>query len=298
MESNCPKRVAIVGTGTMGREVAWACAFHGLQTFIYDASPTQLASAVQQIRSALSQTCGSSAEAAAAVARVHPCESLSEAVVTADLAFENVPEVLDLKRTVHAEIDRLLPKGSIQGSNASALTCSAIASATNRPDRFFNMNFSFPRFQGYVELMPNPQTTTDTLRSAKAWARQLNMVPIVTRKEIMGYTMNRIWRAIKKESLFLADQGYSTPEDIDRAFMLFFGIAWGPFGMMDRVGLDSILRVEERYFEATGDQSDRPRDILIELVRQRALGEKSGRGFYSWPHPVYQDPTWLRHSNP
>jgi 3-hydroxybutyryl-CoA dehydrogenase len=298
MELYCPARIAIIGTGTMGREVAWACAFHHLDTFIYDESPAQLKSAVQQVQIWLNERCSNSAEAASAFARIHSCESLAQALATADLAFENVPEVLELKRAVHAAIDRMLPKQSLQGSNASALTCSSIAAATGRPERFFNMNFSFPRFQGYVELMPNPQTSAETLRAAKAWARQLNMVPIVTRKEIMGYSMNRVWRAIKKEALFLADRGYSTAEDIDRAFMLFFGIKWGPFGMMDRIGLDSVLRVEERYHEASGEESDRPPSILRELVKQGAVGEKSGRGFYNWPNPAYQQLDWLRHSDP
>ena len=292
MEDSCPKRVAIIGAGTMGRQVAWACAANGLETFVYDTSPHQLTDARKQLFEWFAELPNETAQ----IAREHVqiCTSLRQAVSEADLAFENVPEELALKRRVHAEIDKLLPEHALQGSNASALTCSAIASATGRMDRFFNMNFSFPRFQGYVELMPNPETSDSTMLSAAAWAKQIGMVPIATKKEIMGYTMNRIWRAIKKESLFLADRGYADPQDIDRLFMMFFNTSFGPFGLMDTVGLASILRVEERYFEATGDESDRPPAILRERVERNELGEMTGRGFYTWPDPAFRDPDWLR----
>ena len=81
---------------------------------------------------------------------------------------------------------------------------------------------------------------------------------MVIKKEIMGYACNRIWRAIKKESLFLADGGYADPEEIDRAFMLVFGTDYGPFGMMDQFGLGTIQKVEQRYYDASGDERDKP----------------------------------------
>lgn len=294
MEGLAPRRVAIVGLGTMGRQVAWACAVHGLETFLFDVQPGQRESAIKDLETWLADGTLDAGEYRAALRRIRVCSTLAEALCDVALAFENVPEDLEIKRAVHAEIDKLLPEDALQGSNASAITCSPIASATGRMDRFFNMNFSFPRFQGYVELMPNPSTSARTIEIALAWARQIGMIPVVTRKEIMGYTMNRLWRAIKKEALFLADSGYSSPQDIDRLFMLFFGTPFGPFGLMDTVGLDSILKVEERYFDASGDKSDRPAQILLELVEAKRLGEKTGQGFYRWPDPDFRDADWLR----
>jgi len=297
VEQDCPKTVAIIGVGIMGRQVAWACAVHGLVTKIYDPSPEQVKTALTFIEQWFADGSLSAEEQRAARERLIVCCSLQEAVADADLAFENVPEELDLKREVHAEIDRSLRPGALQGSNASSLMCSWISSATQREDRFFCMNFSLPRFgMGYVELMGNPKTSPETLHEARAWARQIKMVPITTHKEIMGYAMNRIWRAVKRECLFLADQGYSTPEEMDRAFMLFFGIDWGPFGLMDRIALDGVMRVEQRYYEHTGDPRDAPPAMLKDMVARGELGEKAGKGFYSWPHPAYQEPDFLSRS--
>lgn len=292
------ERVAIIGSGVMGTKVAWACAASGLKTKLHDRSSGQLDAAMTRLAAWFSDPDISGEDGAEQSRNLRPCERLDDALADVDLVFENVPEDLDLKRAVHAEIGRLLPPRTLMGSNASSLTCSPLAEASGRPDRFFNMNFTDPRQHGLVELMPCPQTAPATVAAAKGWARRLGMVPVVTRKEIMGYAFNRIWRAIKKESLFLADQGYADIGDIDRAFMLTFGTPCGPFGLMDQVGLSSIQKVEQQYYEASGDESDRPPKILNELVAAGALGENAGRGFYTYPDPDYARPGWLTKEPP
>jgi 3-hydroxybutyryl-CoA dehydrogenase len=187
----------------------------------------------------------------------------------------------------------------LQGSNASSLLCSPLAEASGRAEKFFNMNFTDPHSgEELVELMWNPKTAESTKKAAIQWARTLKMVPIICRKELMGYAFNRIWRAVKKEALHVASIGAADPEDIDRAWMLVYGTPHGPFGLMDRIGLDSIQRVEMRYYDASGDERDKPARILNDLVKAGHLGEKSGRGFYSWPDPAFEQPGWLRKQPP
>ena len=288
------RKVGKIGLGVMGTNVAWACAVNGLETYVYDQSPEQLQRALERLRGWLYDGRLSRMEAEAALERVHPCTSLEEAVGDVDLAFESVYEDLDIKRKVHAEIGRMAHPRALMGSNASSLPCTPLAEASGRPEKFFNMNFTDPQVEQLVEVMWNPRTSEDTKRAAIQFARDIKMVPIVTQKEIMGYAFNRIWRAIKKEALFLVDRGHSDPESIDRAWMLIFGTPYGPFGLMDRIGLDTVQKIEMRYYEATMDERDKPPRILNDMVETGNLGEKTGKGFYRWPDPAFRQPGWLR----
>lgn len=148
------------------------------------------------------------------------------------------------------------------------------------------MNWSDPRTSRLVELMGSPKTDPGTIAFALAWARRIGMIPIRVRHEQMGYSFNRIWRVIKKEVLRQIAAGVATPEDIDRAWMLAFGMSYGPCGLMDSVSLRSIRNVELAYFADTGDPTDRPPAFLDRMIAE-------GRGFYRHPDPEYRDPDWL-----
>lgn len=290
---NAISTVAIVGTGVMGSKVAWCCAVNGFAVNMFDVSTTQLESARQNIYRWLVDDALPESDCREVMARIQTAGSLKEAVSQADLVFENVPEILPLKNEVHQQINKVASPEAFIGTNASSLLISDMADASGRPQRFFNMNFADPRHSRLVELMVGPKTSQETQRAATSWAKRIGMVPIVLNKEIMGYAFNRIWRAIKKECLFLADQEYVDFEDIDRAFMLSFNVPRGPFALMDEVGLHSIKRVEEQYYIASGDVTDKPPALLVDLVESGHLGVSTGKGFYSYPNPAYENPDWL-----
>jgi 3-hydroxybutyryl-CoA dehydrogenase len=298
MDTLIIRKVGKIGVGVMGSNVAWACVVNGLETYLFDQSQEQLKRALEKIKGWLFSGKLSGEQAEAAWNRLHPCASLQETLSGVDLAFESVYEDLEVKKRAHAEIGRLAPPHVLIGSNASSLLCTPLAEASGRPEKFFNMNFTDPHSEQLVELMWNPKTSEATRRAALGWARTLKMVPIVCRREIMGYSFNRVWRAIKKEVLYVADLGACDPEDIDRAWMLSYGTSIGPFGMMDQIGLDTIQKIERRYYEASRDERDKPPKILNDLVAAGHLGEKTGRGFYTYPNPAYKQPGWLRKEPP
>jgi 3-hydroxybutyryl-CoA dehydrogenase len=223
---------------------------------------------------------------------------LADALDGVQLAFENVPEDLELKRRVLAEVDAALAAGAYLGTNTSSLLCSDLAAATGRPDRFFALNFTDPRFMRLVELMGNPATAPETIRFATAWSRAIGMIPILVRKEQMGYSFNRLWRVIKKEVLRQIAEGYTTAHDIDRAWMLAFGTDFGPCGLMDEVSLDSIRKVEEAYYRASGDPSDQPPQFVSDMIAAGERGVATGRGFYRYPDPEYRRAGFLEGSPP
>ena len=280
--------VAIIGAGVMGTKVAWACARAGIETRLFDAAPGKARESI-----ALACAWSNGTERLQVERHLVPAGSLSEAQDQVQLAFENVPERLELKRRVLAEMSEAAPDDAYIGSNASSLLCSPLAEASRRPERFFNLNFTDPRYSRLVELMTSPAAAPETIAFAKAWAKAIGMIPIHVRREQHGYSFNRLWRVIKKETLRQIAEGYATPRDIDRAWMLTFGTEFGPCGLMDEIGLHSILAVEKVYFELSQDESDRPPNFLVEMVERGDIGEKSGRGFYKHPDPEYLQPGFV-----
>ncbi len=280
--------VAIIGAGVMGTKVAWACARAGIPTRLFDVEPAKAAASAE-----LASTWSQGEEGERVRSNLHPVSLLGEAAWGAQLAFENVPERQSLKCEVAARVAALLAPQAYMGSNASVLTCSPMAEASGRPERFFNMNFSDPRHSRLTEVMTSPHASPATVRFATAWGRHIGMIPLVLARESVGYSMNRLWRVIKKEVLRQIAEGISTPHTIDRAWMLAFGAPQGPCGLMDEVGLHSIRRVEQQYCELSGDPGDAPPEFLTRMVEAGRLGEISGHGFYEHPDPVYRRPGWL-----
>jgi 3-hydroxybutyryl-CoA dehydrogenase len=119
------------------------------------------------------------------------------------------------------------------------------------------------------------------------------MAPLPVRREQMGYSFTRLWRVVKKEVLRQIADGYSTAEDIDRAWMMAWGTPFGPCGLMDETGLESILNVEAAYFAATGEESDRPPQFLKDMVAADQKGVATGQGFFTYPDPAFQRPGFL-----
>jgi len=292
--------VAIVGAGTQGSRIAFRCALGGKYVRLYDASPGALAqaSALHQVLLKERTDDGRlTAEQAEAVwARLQPCATLAECVAGAGLVIEAVPEKLELKQQVFADMDRLAAPHVLFATNSSSIPSSRIASVTTRPDRIFNINFSDPSTDGdlLVEMMGSAETSPSTMETAERFVRSIGLVPVVTKREIMGFSFNRIWRAIKREALHLVDDGFSDYEEIDRAWMLEFRTPFGPFGFMDWIGLDVVRDIEIRYYLESGDEGDRPPKILDDLIAQGRLGMKTGRGFYTYPSPAYRNESWLR----
>jgi len=281
--------LAIIGAGVMGTKVAWACARAGLETRLYDIDGEKVH---ESIARALSWSEGEEQTCVKRHLRAYP--DLVQTLDGVQLAFENVFEDLGLKQKVLAEVAAELEEDAYLGSNASSLTVTPLATASGRPERFFNMNFTDPRTSQLVELMVCTQTDAATIKFAQDWAAAIGMIPITTRKEQMGYSFNRLWRVIKKEVLRQVAEGVILPEEIDKAWMLTFGTQYGPCGLMDEIGLHSVAKVEKCYEEDSGDPSDAPPDFLLEMVARGETGISSGKGFYKYPDPLFRRKGFLK----
>ncbi len=290
--------VGIVGAGTQGAQIAYRCMIGGRQTYLFDVSSAKLDEALQKVRRWLDEHMSEGKltpeQAELSWARLHLCKTLAACVADADIVIEAVPEKLELKQAVWVEIDALAPPKTLLTTNSSSLCSSDIGRDVQRKDKTFNLNFGQPVEHDHVEVMWNANTTPEAKDAVLAFLTSLGFIPLVTHKEIKGFSLNRTWRAIKKEVLRLVDQGYCDFQDIDRGFILAFGWPRGPFQLMDAIGLDVIRDIEFSYYAESGDESDRPPKLLEDLVAEGHLGVKTGQGFYRYPNPEFEQPGWLQ----
>ena len=293
-------RVAVIGSGTMGRQIALQIARCGLFAVLYDidAQVLEHARTAQQAYVAewIADKTVSADEAEAIFERLQYATDLETAVKDVDLAIEAIPERLDLKRTLFAQLDRLMLPHAIIASNSSSIRVSLLEDVTERPELVANLHFYMPVWDSpMVEVGGGSQTDADVLDALTVFAKQIGILPLRVMKESTGFIFNRVWRAIKKEVLRVADSGVASFEDIDRAWITKYGThELPPFAHMDRIGLDVVKDIEEHYASESGDPADMPPAILTEKVARGDLGQKTGRGFYSYPNPAYAEPDFLK----
>jgi 3-hydroxybutyryl-CoA dehydrogenase len=154
--------------------------------------------------------------------------------------------------------------------------------------------YNVPWRRSGLELMTCGFTDQRHIERVADLARRSGLVPVVAEAESTGFVFNRVWHAVKRESLKVVAEGVASPEDVDRLWCLSMEAEIGPFAMMDRVGLDVVLDIERHYAEQSGDPNDDPPQLLVDMVARGDLGRKSGRGFYTYPSPAWERPGWPR----
>lgn len=289
--------IAIVGAGFMGWQIALEPAVHGYRVIQLDLSRDALRDAAASQRAELQRRLDSgqlSAEQTTATLQRLSYEADLQKASAAGLVIEAIPEKLELKRDLFRKLDQICPEQTILATNSSSIRISAIEDAVKRRDRVLNMHFFGHIWERpMVELMGGSATSPETIAAAAAFVESIHLTPLIVRKESTGFIFNRIWRAIKKESLRVADDGVASIEDIDRAFMIFMNHDIGPFGLMDMIGLDVIRDIELVYFRESGDPADAPPRVLLDKIKGGELGVKTGAGFYRYPDPAFRRPDFL-----
>jgi 3-hydroxybutyryl-CoA dehydrogenase len=293
------KRICVVGAGTMGHQIALQCATHNYDVDLVETSEEVLGNAREKIREILEERVNrgeiSSDSMEKALSKISYTTDLEKAAVDADFVIEAVYEDLEAKRSVFSQLDRMCPSYTILATNSSSIRCSLIADATKRPEKVLNMHFLNPVWvRPLVEVMGSSGTSEESIETTVQLGQRIGLTPVTVNGEATGYIFNRLWRAIKKASLYIVDKGYASFEDVDRAFMIGIPAPFGPFMGMDTIGLDVILAIEEQWYRESGDESDKPPKILVEKVKKGELGVKTGKGFYKYSNPSFKRPGWLK----
>jgi 3-hydroxybutyryl-CoA dehydrogenase len=280
------KRVVVVGAGTMGSQIALQTALSGrYDVGLVDTIAAQLERASAQNRKLLDRSVEKGRLAAdkanGAFERIKTSEHLDQAVRDADLVIEAVIEDFDAKKAVFEQLGRHARKDAILASNSSTIAISRLADFSGRPERCCNMHFFHPvTVMQLCEVVRGPKTSDETVAVATDFVRSIDRTPVVLKKEIWGFIVNRILFAASEEAMHLLEGGYASAEDIDIAVQK--GLNWpmGPFHLLDFSGLDIFYgAMQDRHRLGEGPE---PPELLRRLVDEGKLGKKTGRGFFDY----------------
>jgi len=271
----------------MGHQIALQAAVSGFTVYCTDVKAEALQKAQdfadKWLNGRVEKGKMSAEEVAAVKSRLNFTDSLETAAKNADLVIEAAIEILEIKRQIFTQLDRICPPHTILATNSSYIVSSKIADATNRPDKVLNMHWFNPALvMKLIEVVKGPHTSEETVQTVLEVSRALGKVPTRVNKEIYGFVCNRIFSAITKEACYLLDQGIASIEDIDNAVRNGLGHPMGPLELLDLTGIDLEYNVLMERFRETGDPKDKPSPALVERYALGKYGRKTGSGFYEY----------------
>ncbi len=287
MNVNDIKNICVVGAGNMGHQISLLCAIHGYKTTCTDVVPEILKKAEKFADTYLPGRVekGKMTKEAAEQARknISFTPDLKQAAKNADFVIEAATEVLDVKRKIFADLDRVAPAHAILATNSSYLVSSLVADATKRPSKVLNMHFFNPALvMKLVEVVKGPHVSEETAKVTMELSEKLEKMPVLLKKEVEGFLLNRIFKVIGREALWMLEMGIASVEDIDKACVYGAGHPMGPFRLMDLTGIDlNYIRSMERFKES-GDRADLPSPSVVERFMKGNYGEKTGKGWYDY----------------
>jgi 3-hydroxybutyryl-CoA dehydrogenase len=280
------RQISILGTGTMGRGIAYLAALAGYDTLVFDVEASALDAARASVESTLRKGVekGKVAESAArdAMERLHLVNDLEPAVSGADLIIEAVPENFELKQDLFAQADLFCSAQTILASNTSSISITELAKTVERRELFVGLHFfNPPHLMKLIEIVRGERTSDETVGIVREVAEKMGKTPIIVR-DTPGFATSRLGVAIGLEAIRMLEEGVASAEDIDRAMELGYNHPMGPLKLTDLVGLDVRLGIAE-YLASTLGPRFEPPQLLRELVAAGKLGRKTGEGFYVWP---------------
>jgi enoyl-CoA hydratase/3-hydroxyacyl-CoA dehydrogenase len=286
------KKVSVLGSGVMGHGIAQISAMAGYHVTIRDIDQAFLDKAMDKIRWSLSKMVEkgkiASSDMQSILSRITTTVSLKDAVADADLIIEAIPEDMRLKKDTFSELDRLADPRTIFASNTSTLPITEIATATSREDRFIGIHFfNPPQLMQLVEVIPGAKTSKDTVSIALEYVKSLRKEPILCRKDVAGFIVNRIFIPLVHEAAWEMLENKASMRAIDAAFKFKLGFPMGIFELADYTGLDVIYKASKEML-ARDNKVLNPCPLVEELYSKGLYGQKSGKGFYEYSKDKYE----------
>ncbi len=279
------QRAAVLGAGTMGHGIAHVLSAAGIDTRLFDISEDAVASGLKKVTGNLDKGVarGKVTEEArdAALSHLSGTSDMDAAIDGVQIVIEAVPERMDLKKKIFADLGAKLGADVVLATNTSSLSILEIAQAAASPERVVGMHFFNPvHIMKLVEVVRTEVTSNDAAEMALGLARRMGKEPIDVR-DAPGFASSRLGIAIGMEAIRMVEEKVASPEDIDKAMTLGYGFPMGPLKLTDLVGLDVRLAIADYLKVELGDRFDPPQ-LLRDMVERGELGKKSGKGFYSW----------------
>ena len=282
------KSMAVVGGGTMGVGIVYVFAAAGWHVWVVEPDDVR----AQSMQKTLEETASAGLKRGKLnessvkhiTTSVQRLQSSEQLPLGLDLVIETVPERMDIKRAVLAQIDARLP--SIIASNTSAMSINELAQCVKDPSCFLGMHFFNPVWSlAMVELIRGDATSDKTLSDAKNYATSIGKTSITVR-DVPGFATSRLDLIASLEAMRMLEDGVASAEDIDNAMLIAYRHPMGPLRLSDIVGLDVRLDIARQLSVTLGDRYAPPK-ILEDMVARGELGRKSGKGFFNWTTPTH-----------
>jgi len=286
------KNITVLGSGVMGHGIAQVAATAGYNIVLRDIKQEFLDKAMEKIRWSLDKLVSkekiSKEEGDAIFARIKPIVDLNDAVKDAELVIEVVPEIMDLKKQVYAELDKVAKPEVIFASNTSTLPITEIANTTSRPDKFIGIHFfNPPQLMKLVEVIPGEKTSSEITEMTQDFVKSVNKQAVLCRKDVPGFIINRLFIPMVHEACYLQDRTGATLEEIDSAVKFKLGFPMGIFELADFTGMDVIHKATVEM-HLRDKKVINPHSTVEKMFDDKKLGQKSGEGYYKYSDDKYE----------
>ena len=284
------KTVCVVGGGLMGRQIALNTAIHGFNAVLTDVSPEVLEKADFWAREYMDERVAKGRitrnEAEIFLSRFHLESSLHKAASQAQLVIEAIIEEKKIKADFFKKLNTIIPLDTIVATNSSYMVSSMFKDCLDNPSRLANLHYFNPALVlKLTEVVQGEHTADETASTLMDFSRKTGKTPILLKKEVDGFVVNRILRALKDEAFWLVTEGVCTPQEVDLGVELGLSHPMGPFRLNDLTGIDLTYHLYERRYQETGIKPS-GYDIIKEKYEAREWGRKTGKGFYSYDDPA------------
>ena len=286
------KNITVLGSGVMGHGIAQVAATAGYNIVLRDIKQEFLDKAMGKIKWSLDKLVSkekiSKEEGDTIFSRIKPVVDLNEAVINAELVIEVVPEIMDLKKQVYAELDKAAKPEVIFASNTSTLPITEIANTTSRPDKFIGIHFfNPPQLMKLVEVIPGEKTSQEITELTQEFVKSVNKQAVLCRKDVPGFIINRLFIPMVHEACYLQDRTGASLEEIDSAVKFKLGFPMGIFELADFTGIDVIHKATVEM-HLRDKKVINPHSTVEKMFDEKKLGQKSGEGYYKYSDDKYE----------
>ncbi len=286
------KNITVLGSGVMGHGIAQVSATAGYNVVLRDIKQEFLDKAMEKIKWSLDKMVSkekiSKEEGDSIYSRISPVVDLADAVKDAEMVIEVVPEIMDLKKQVYAELDKVAKPEVIFASNTSTLPITEIANTTSRPEKFIGIHFfNPPQLMKLVEVIPGEKTSQEITELTQEFVNSVNKQAVLCRKDVPGFIINRLFIPMVHEACYLQDRTNATLEEIDSAVKFKLGFPMGIFELADFTGMDVIHKATVEM-HLRDKKVINPHKTVEKMFDEKKLGQKSGEGYYKYSDDKYE----------